>query len=89
MTPINDLSLKTQCPSQALSCLSSSLHPLSFVVCLLAPEEDSLSKALVYYCFLVFRRISEYISLDLFYNDNNRLINMMGNINLREKVQWY
>ena len=35
---------------------------------LLAPEEDNfLSKALVYYCFLVFRRIGEYISLDLFY----------------------
>ena len=26
-----------------------------------------LSKALVHYCFLVFRRIGEYISLDLFY----------------------
>ena len=35
---------------------------------LLAPEEDiSLSKAIVYYCFLVFRSIGEYIFLDLFY----------------------
>ena len=25
------------------------------------------SKALVYYCFLVFRRFGEYISIDLFY----------------------
>ena len=37
-------------------------------VSLLTPEEGNfLSKALVYYCFLVFRRISEYISLELFY----------------------
>ena len=35
---------------------------------LLAPEvDDFLSKALVFRCFLVFRRIGEYISLDLFY----------------------
>ena len=34
----------------------------------LAPDEDNfLSKALVFPCFLVFRRIGEYISLDLFY----------------------
>ena len=30
-------------------------------------EGDNLSKALVYYCFPVFRRIGEYIFLDLFY----------------------
>ena len=36
---------------------------------LLAPEKDFLllSKALVSYCFLVFRRTGEYIFLDLFY----------------------
>ena len=34
---------------------------------LLAPDKDNfLSKALVFHCFLVFRRIGEYISLDLF-----------------------
>ena len=27
----------------------------------------TVSKALAHYCFLVFRRIGEYISLDLFY----------------------
>ena len=38
-------------------------------VYLLAPRRRQfLSKALVRYCFLVFRRIGEYISLDLFYN---------------------
>ena len=49
-------------------CLSSSLLPTSFIVVyLLAPEEDNfLSKVLVFPCFLVFRRIGEYISLDLF-----------------------
>ena len=31
----------------------------------LAPEEDNLSKALVYYCFRVFHHIGEYIFLDL------------------------
>ena len=37
-------------------------------VALLIPEEDNfLSKALVYCCFLVFRRIGEYISLEMFY----------------------
>ena len=35
----------------------------------LAPDKDNfLSKALVLHCFLVFRRIGEYISLVLFYN---------------------
>ena len=33
---------------------------------LLAPEDDNLPKALAQYCFLVFRRIGEYIFLDLF-----------------------
>ena len=42
--------------------------PSSFVVCLsfYTRRRHFLSKALVYYCFLVFRRIGEYISLDLF-----------------------
>ena len=41
---------------------------LLFSVSLLRPEEDNfLSKVLVCYCFLVFRRIGEYVSLDLFY----------------------
>ena len=32
------------------------------------PDEDNfLSKALVFHCFIVFRHIGEYISLDLFY----------------------
>ena len=54
--------------TSAPSCLSSSLLPSSFVVYLLASEEKKkLSKALVYYCFLVFRRIGEYISLHLCY----------------------
>ena len=34
---------------------------------LLAAKKDSLSKTLLYYCFLVFRRLGECISLDLFY----------------------
>ena len=38
-----------------------------------APEEDSLSKALVYYCSLVFfNRIPEYISINLFYKFHYR-----------------
>ena len=37
-----------------------------------------LSKALVHYCFLVFRRIGEYISLDLFYNVNENFIDDAG-----------
>ena len=37
------------------------------IICLLALEEDNfLLKVLVFPCFLVFRRIGEYISLDLF-----------------------
>ena len=42
----------------------------SFFFCCLSSytrRRPFLSKALVYYCFLVFRRIGEYISLDLFY----------------------
>ena len=36
-------------------------------VSILTPEEDNfLSKAFAYYCLLVFHRIGEYISLDLF-----------------------
>ena len=42
-------------------------------VYLLTPEEDNfLSKALVFPCFLVFRRIGEYISLDLFYSTRRK-----------------
>ena len=41
-------------------------------VYLLAPEEDNfLSKALAFLCFLVFRSIGDYVSLDLFYNAPN------------------
>ena len=61
-------------------CLNLFVHHLLFCallfflllflsVSLLTPEEDFfffLSKSLAYYCFLVFRRIGEYISLDLF-----------------------
>ena len=51
--------------TSAPSCLSSSLLPSSFVVYLLAPEEEKgLSKALVYCCSLVFSSIDEYISLE-------------------------
>ena len=45
----------------------SSFVLLLFSVNLHTPEEDNLSKALVYYCFPVFRRIGEYIFQDLFY----------------------
>ena len=40
-----------------------------FVVCLSSytRRRRKLSKALVYYCFLVFPRVGEYISLDMFY----------------------
>ena len=40
-----------------------------FIVCLSSytRRRPVLSKALVSYCFLVFRRVGEYISLDLFY----------------------
>ena len=47
------------------------VHPLLYFILLLlsanllASEEDNLSKALVYYCFLIFRRIGECISVDL------------------------
>ena len=55
--------------TSAPSCLSSALLPSSFVVYLSSctRRRQFLSTALVYYCFLVFRRIGEYISLDLFY----------------------
>ena len=33
-----------------------------------------MSKALVCYCFFVFHRIGEYISLDLFYHESTLLI---------------
>ena len=50
-------------------CLSSSFLPSSFVVCLspYTRRRQLLSKVLVYYCFLVFRRVGDYISPDLFY----------------------
>ena len=55
------------CHFTSTPCLSSSLLPSSFIISyLLAPDEDFLSKALVS-SFLVFRRMGEYISLDLFY----------------------
>ena len=48
------------------SCLSSSLLSSSFVIIyFIAPDEDIfLPKVLVFYCFLVFRRIHDYISLE-------------------------
>ena len=56
--------------TSAPSCLSSSLLPSSFVVCQSSctRRRQSLSKALVYYCFLLLRRIGEYIALYLFYS---------------------
>ena len=49
------------------TCLSSSLLPSGFCVCLsYTQRRQFLSKVLVYYCFLVYRRIAESISLDLF-----------------------
>ena len=57
--------------SLCTSALFSFLLPSSFVICLTTPEEDLLlfflSKALVYYCFLVFRRTGLHISPELFY----------------------
>ena len=53
-----------------MSCLSSYLLPFSFVVHLsfcTQRRQFFLSKALVYHCLLVFRRIGEYVSLDLFH----------------------
>ena len=41
------------------------------IIIFLQPDEDFRSKALVFDCFLVFRRIGEYISLDQFYNVHN------------------
>ena len=54
--------LRPLCPLRCFLLLLLSIY-------LLAPERIKifLSKPLVYYCFLVFRRIGEY-SLDLFYN---------------------
>ena len=37
-----------------------------FSIPLLTPEEDQLSKALVFFIFCVCRRVGEYISLELF-----------------------
>ena len=54
------------------SCLSSALLPSSFIIIyLFAPEENFLSKPLVFPCFLLFYHIGEYISLDLFYSTDN------------------
>ena len=51
-------------PSPHLFRIFSTLLPID----LLTPEEDNfLSKALVFHCFVVFRRMGEHISLDLFY----------------------
>ena len=52
-----------------ISSLSSSLLPSSFDVCFSSYTQSRqfLSKVLVYYCFLMFCRIHEYIPLDLFY----------------------
>ena len=57
-----------QCPlHQLLVCpLLYFLLRLLFVI-LLLPEEDESSKALVCYCFPVFRHIGEYIFFDLFH----------------------
>ena len=43
------------------------LFPLLLSVNLLSPEEDESWKALVCYCFPVFRFIGEYVFLDLFH----------------------
>jgi len=53
--------------TSAPSCLSSALLPSSFIIIyLLAPEEEfSVESTCVSF---VFRRIGEYISLDLFYH---------------------
>ena len=55
--------------STSAPCLSSSLLPSSFVICLSSCTRRGqfLSKALMYHCFRVFRHIGEYFSLDLFY----------------------
>ena len=56
--------------TSASSCLSSPLLPSSFIIiCLFSCtwRRQFLLKALVFPCFLLFRRIGEYISLDLFY----------------------
>ena len=66
----------------APSCQTSSLLPSSFVVTLLAPEENIfLLKVPVYCCFLAFRRIGEYISLDLFY-----FVNLTSSCSLIETI---
>ena len=55
--------------SHWISSFSSVLFFASFFCCLSSctRKRQFLSKALVYYCFLVFRRTGGYISLDLFY----------------------
>ena len=58
-----------------ISYISSFLSVLlfaSFFFCCLSSctqRRQYLSKGLVYYCVLVFRRIGEYVSPDLFYRD--------------------
>ena len=59
--------------------ISSFLSVLCFLLLLsifLTRRRQFLSKALVYYCFLVFRHTGEYISLDLFYWDENFAMSM-------------
>ena len=67
---INSLSvLFFASPSSSSSSSFSSSSFFFFFVCLSSYTQRRifLSKALVYYCFLVFRRTGGYISLDLFY----------------------
>ena len=54
-----DRTLKSHYYYSFVVSLSSSLLPSSFVVCFLAHEENNLSKAPMYYCFLVFCCIGE------------------------------
>ena len=70
---IHSLNKKTKQKTPASSCLSSRLLPSSFIIVyFLVPDEDNfLSKALVFHCFFVFRRIGEYISSALsVFNEN-------------------
>ena len=64
---VQALSTKNVFFSSFLSVLFFASSFLLLSVCLLAPEDENLPKALVHYCFLVFRRIGEYISLGLVY----------------------
>ena len=72
------------------SCLSSSLLPSSFVVCLffLHPKKTVFfwSKGLVYSCFLVFHHTGEYIALNLFYFIN--LTSSCSLIPLKPAFDW-